>query len=98
MDILATVFTSKLLIFALAISGIMFFIRTIAEYAISRLKTSKIYNELLLPLLPLMLGVVFGSLAGIGAPGGLVAGMFSGLTFKVIKGLLKKSIGDVSNG
>lgn len=72
-------------------------------------KTSKIWTELLLPIGPVISGAVLGFLfkeypypEGISSDSarmffGLVAGLFSGLAYKIVKGLLTKKADEVTS-
>lgn len=102
--ILQTLLSWQFVIFSMAIAAVMFVFRTLAEYAISNwkpaAKESKLWNDLLLPILPVVLGptaavlikafpypdgLVTGSSRFIF---GLVAGLLSTLLYRVFKALL----------
>ena len=87
-------------IFSLGIFCIIFTVRTLSEYFLPQLKVSPLWNELFLTLAPIILGAGIGILAkkfpfadGLTtfsgrAFEGAVAGVLSGIAYKVIKGLL----------
>lgn len=110
MDNILQIFLSwQFWLFGVGISAIMFVLRTIAEFLMKywsfAAKESKIWNELLLPILPVILGCVLGAViknypypndlgnnVGSRIFMGLVTGLLSGLMYKVIKGLLKQKL------
>lgn len=95
----------QLLLACLAIAAVTFVVRKFADYMIethtSSNKNNKLWTDLILPIFP----VVFGSVTAIFAKGlpfpdgittgsarftcGLVAGLLSGLVYRVIKSFLK---------
>lgn len=102
--ILQTLLSWQFVIFSMAIASIIFVIRKVAEYLMdnyaSAAKESKLWNELILPILPVFLGS-FGAYFfksypypnGLTSSGsrivfGLVAGLLSTLLYRVIKALL----------
>jgi|SRR5271165_4845377 len=101
---LALLFSSQFILFALGISVVMWFLRTILEYIFPNIDKIKFWSELCVPLLPPTIGAVISYFATKYAyPDGLnsfsgrvlfgsVAGLFSGLVFQVAKGMLKDKI------
>lgn len=103
-SILSIIFGWQLIIFCLAISAIVFLLRAAVEYTLSNYKVqhSKLWTELVLPILPILVGLISAlSLSSFPYPPelnnassrgifGLVAGFFSELVYRIIKGLLVK--------
>jgi hypothetical protein len=97
-------FSWQFLLFCLAIAAIIFVIRRFAEYAMenwaSAAKESKLWKELILPILPVLIGPVAAFFAkkypfpdGLNSISariafGLVAGLLSGLVYRVLKSML----------
>lgn len=92
-------FTWNFLLLSLSISAIIFVIRTIIESKWN-LKENNLWNNVIIPISPILIGLLFGIIA-IGFPYpveivkisgricfGLVAGLFSGYTFRIMKSLL----------
>ena len=103
MDPFSAFFSAQFLFFALAIAAITFTARTIVEYAWKNAPTSNAWNNLILPLLPVVLGAIGGIVSKIypdplGASifarevFGLTAGLCSGLVYKMLKGYIKVKI------
>lgn len=98
MDPFSAIFSTQLIFFALAIFALTFIIRTVLEYFISLLKTSNVWNNLILPVMPLMLGALGGLSKTYPNPlgisifaretFGLVAGLVSGLGYQMLKGFI----------
>lgn len=102
--ILQTLFSWQFVIFSMAIAAIMFVLRTITEYIMSNCsataKESKLWNDLLLPILPVLIGPTAAVLIkkfpypdGLTTSSsrlifGLVAGLLSTLLYRVFKALL----------
>jgi len=97
----------QFVIFSLGIAAFTYIARTSVEFLLSlkptiNNKLKKVWNELLLPVGPVIGGLVLGLLLkqypypeGISSDSargffGLVAGLFSGLAYKIIKGLFLK--------
>ena len=98
----------QLLMACLAIASVTFVVRKVAEYCmetyLSFKKESRLWTDLILPIFP----VVFGSLVALFAKGlpfpdgittgsarfacGLVAGLLSGLVYRVIKSFLAAKV------
>lgn len=109
--ILQVLLSWQFILFGLAVAAIMYVIRTIVDYFIG-LKTNpkeiKLWNELFLPILPVLLGAfgadffsAFPYPDGLTTKGdriifGLVAGLFSTLMYRVIKALLFQKIQGVA--
>jgi hypothetical protein len=103
-DSIAAVFSWNLLLFALGVFVMTWVIRTVVEYFIPKAVDAKLWQKLVLPLLPVVLGTAIGFFAKMYPyPDGLttlvarlmfggVGGMFSGLVFQIAKGMLKDRI------
>jgi hypothetical protein len=90
--------------FSLGVMAVIFVVRTILEYFFSALKTSNLWNSLILTVSPVILGGIMAYLfkaypysTGLTSSGdhilfGAVAGLFSGLIFRVIKTTLGQQI------
>ena len=97
--------TSNFVMFSLGIMAIMSIFRTFIEYFIPLAKVSKVWNGLILITAPVIIGGLFGWLIKAypyGVQGtathimfGAVAGMLSGIIFKVIKDLLGSRISQI---
>lgn len=106
--ILQTLFSWQFVIFGMSIAAVMFVIRKVAEYAMSNwaaaAKESKLWNDLLLPILPVILGATSALLIktfpypeGLHTGSsrfifGLVAGLLSTLLYRVFKALMVQKI------
>ena len=106
--VLQALLSWQFVLFCLAISAIVFVVRKFVEYAMenwaSVAKESKLWKELILPILPIMLGTVCALLAkrypypdGLTTISarmafGLVAGLLSGLVYRVVKGTLTSKL------
>jgi phosphoglycerol transferase MdoB-like AlkP superfamily enzyme len=105
MDPILTILLSwQFILFGLAVAGIVYVVRILVEYFLQLAKkdpkTSKFWSELVLPILPVVLGAVaavkfksFPYPDGLVTRGdriifGLVAGLLSTLLYRVVKGLL----------
>lgn len=115
--ILQALLSWQFLIFCLAIAAITFVIRRIVEYILDNpkipaSKTSKLWTELILPIMPVILGCVAGIVSkqypyptGLELTSGriafgLVAGLLSTLVYRVINAFLTSKItiqSDISN-
>lgn len=96
--------TWQFVMFSLVIAAIMYVLRTILEFFIPKLMTFKLWNSLLLMILPILIGVGLGDwwkmypyAIGLTTNGehmgyGAVAGLLSTVLFKVIKELLANKI------
>lgn len=110
--IFQAVLSWQFILFALSIAALTFVVRSVVEYCLdnpkiptgSVTKQSKLWTELLLPILPVVSGAVIGFFAtaypfpdGLTTSSGrvafgLVAGLLSGLLYRVIKGTLISKI------
>lgn len=106
--ILQILLSWQFITFGLAIAAVVFVIRKIVEYLMetytSLSKETKLWNHLMLPILPVLLGVLssyffktFPYPGGLSATDsrvifGLVAGLFSGLIYRIVNGLLGEKI------
>jgi len=105
--IFQALFSWQFLLFCLAISAVIFVVRKVSEYVLTNwnvtAKESKLWRELILPILPIFIGptVAFfaeqypypfpaGSASSYSArlAFGLVSGLLSGLLYRVLKSLL----------
>jgi hypothetical protein len=110
-SILQMLLSWQFIVFGLTIAAIIFVLRQSVEYIILKLlklkhtsKAYKIWSELLLPILPVLIGGLYAFLFKtypypnglVSATGrvsfGLVAGLMSGLLYRVIKSLLFSKI------
>jgi hypothetical protein len=94
----------QFILFSLGVFAMVWVIRTIVEFIIPQTDGHKIWEKLILPLLPITIGTIIGFLATKYAyPDGLVslsdrlffgsvAGMFSSCVYQVTKGMLKDKI------
>lgn len=107
MDPFSSFFSASFLFYCFAIFAITFIVRTIVEYFIHSAKTSNVWNNLLLPLLPLLMGGISGIFAKMYPDPlgtsifaretfGLTAGLLSGLVYKMLKGYLKTQFPSIS--
>ena len=110
MDSILQAFLSvQFLLAAFAIAGINFFTRKVTEYLLATILAKndfvkKFWNDLVLPLSPLVTGFLCGIFATnyvypadittvtARAAFGIVAGMFSGLVYRVTKSMLKQKL------
>lgn len=106
-------FSWQFLLFCLAIAAVLFVIRRIFEYAMVNWKmeahNSKLWKELILPIFPVFLGPTAAFLAkqypfpnGLTSASariafGLVAGLLSGLVYRVLKSALGYKIKNPGN-
>lgn len=102
--IFQALFSWQFLLFCLAIAAVIFVIRKISEYILVNwrvtAKDSKLWRELILPILPVFIGPAVSIVAeqypypnGLSSHSarlafGLVAGLLSGLVYRVLKSLL----------
>ena len=111
-NILQTLLSWQFVLFALAIAAFTFVIRKIVEFCLDSpniptgkmTKTNRFWTELILPILPVILGGGMGHVAkmypfpeGLTSVSariafGLVAGLLSGLLYRVIKGALASKV------
>lgn len=90
--------------FSLGVMAVIFVLRTTLEYCFSSLKTSNLWNSLILTISPVILGGLMAFLlkaypysTGLTSSGdhilfGAIAGLFSGLIFRVVKTTLGQQI------
>lgn len=112
MDPILQMFLSwQFIVFSLAIAAIIFVIRTAVEFFIKNTKSTakKIWQDLLLPILPVFVGGLSAFLIksypypndltanGSRVVFGVVAGLLSGLLYRVIKSLVSQKISAGSN-
>lgn len=107
-SILQVLLSWQFIIFSLGIVAVTTVFRTIAEYLLKNVqviaKESKLWNDLILPILPVILGSA-GTLLikgypypdGISTGGarfvfGLVAGLLSGLVYRIVKALFNQKL------
>ena len=109
--ILTMLITWQFVVFGLAIAALIFVIRKLAEFLLldwfkvsQKSKILKLWNDLMLPILPVLVGGLCGFLFKtypypnqLSSNGGriifvLVAGLMSGLLYRVIKSLLFSKI------
>ena len=105
--VLQTLLSWQFVLFCLALAAMVFVLRKIAEYAMANwaaAKDSKLWKDLLLPILPIVLGPVAAFFAkrypypeNLQSPSGrmafgLVAGLLSGLVYRIIKSVLASKL------
>lgn len=103
MDPILQIFLSwQFVVFSLAVAAIMFVIRTVGEYFFknAKLTVKKLWQDLFLPILPVIVGGLFAFFVksypypnnltsnGNRIVFGVVAGLLSGLLYRVIKSLI----------
>lgn len=109
--ILQALLSWQFVLFCLAISAMVFVFRSFIEYGIENWTylstTSKLWNKLILPILPIVLGTLSALIAkkypypdelhtiSARVAFGLVAGLFSGLVYRIIKGALFSKLTNV---
>jgi hypothetical protein len=101
--------STNFIFLSLGIAAITFVIRTIVDFflelpSVPTSKNAKVWSKLILPILPVFIGVILGyTIPNFAYPAGftstssrvifsMVAGMFSGLVYQVINGLIKKEL------
>jgi hypothetical protein len=101
---LSALLSFQFVLFSLGIFTIVWVIRTIVEYVLPNADGNKLWEKLILPLMPPVIGTVVGLFATKYAyPDGLttlsdrlffgsVAGMFSSCVYQVAKGMLKDKL------
>lgn len=106
--ILQVLLSYQMIIFGLAVVAVVFVIRKIVEYIMETFfpkgLTSHFYNDVILPIMPILLGVIAGIFFrkfpypdGLTTFGdriifGMVAGLLSSLIYRVVKSLLFQKI------
>ena len=94
---LTILFSSQFILFCLCITGIVMFVRRIAEYVFPTLKTSKPWTDAILPGAPMVIGVIM-SLVDKAYPYatgltstldhviyGVAAGLLSNVVYRIVK-------------
>ncbi len=110
-NILQILLSWQFIIFSLGVVAIITVFRTIAEYLLKNVKViakeSKLWHDLILPILPVIVGPVSAMLIkgypypeGISTGGakfvfGLVAGLLSGLVYRIVKALYSQKLASV---
>jgi hypothetical protein len=97
MDPIQVLLSWQLITFSLSVVAIVFVLKTISEYIISTItksnpQSSKLWNDLILPILPILIGMVVGFLfVSFPYPDGLVSssGRF---IFGSVSGLLSTTV------
>lgn len=104
MDILSQLFGWQFMLFCLGIASITFILRSVVEHFFVVAKSMKLWKDLILPIFPVVLGAIVAFSAGSypypegfesdsgRVMFGLVAGLLSGLFYRVIKSLLTAKI------
>jgi hypothetical protein len=108
---LTSLFNWQFILFGLAIFAIMYVFRILIEYFMELVKSdpkkSILWNEVLLPILPVFTGAIVATYLkafpypnGLTTRGdriifGLVAGLLSGLIYRVIKSLLYQNVANI---
>lgn len=104
MNALQSLFSWQFLLFSLGIFVPVWVIRTIVEYFYPNAVGSKLWEKLILPLMPIGVGAIISyfatsypypdNLVSVSARlmVGSVAGLLSGLIYQVVKGMLKNTI------
>ena len=110
-SMLQTLLSWQFVVFGLCVAAVMFAIRKAVEYVLftwKGKKNSKIWSDLLLPILPLFVGTLGAyaitsypypeelSTNGGRAAFGLVAGLMSGLFYRIVKALLLQKLPSVN--
>jgi hypothetical protein len=105
-NILAILISWQFLLFSIGVFAIIYILRTILETAFPSITTNRIWEKAILPISPFVIGCVIALIAkNYAYPDnlsselerfffGLIAGMFSGTSYQIVKGLLKKEIGN----
>lgn len=114
-SILETLLSWQFIVFGLAVAAVLFIFRKLFEYILDiylkldkQSKVYKLWSELFLPILPMLLGAT-GSLlitsfpypndltsAGGRFVFGLVAGLMSGLFYRIIKAMVSSKLASLS--
>lgn len=104
MDPLSQLLSLAFIIFSLLVGGIVFIIRKIVEFAWKNAPNNKFWEDVVLPTVPALIGIAIAYFAtsypyGTGftttsgrCAFGFVAGLFSGLLYRVVKSLLKQKL------
>jgi hypothetical protein len=113
MDPLTIICSPQFMLFGLAIASIILVIRAIVEYLLGLLKIdyskNKLWNDVILPILPVGIGALWAMyLKTYPYPNnlisqgdriifGMVAGLLSGLTYRMVKSLMYQKVIDAVN-
>ena len=96
--------TWQFVLFSLGVMTVIFVLRTFLQYFIAALPKSKTWNNLIMPIAPIIIGGAMGLLlkaypyaTGLTSSGdhvlfGAIAGLLSGFIYKTIKGSLGSQI------
>lgn len=109
--ILEMFFSWQFIVFSLAVAAVIFVIRTVVEYFVQKSKPAvkKLWHDLFLPILPVFVGGFIGHFFksypypndltsdGNRIVFGVVAGLLSGLLYRVIKSLIMQKISKSSS-
>lgn len=105
-NILVILISWQFLLFSIGVFAIIFVFRTLLETSFPSLNTNRIWQKAVLPISPFIVGCIIALIAkNYAYPDnlsselerfffGLIAGMFSGISYQIVKGLLKKEIGN----
>lgn len=101
-NLVGQIFTIQNFVFCIAIWAIVFFPRRFITLKFPQLEKNKYYNGLILPVAPLLVGVILAVFIPSIAPAmfvgkgavamfGLFCGLMSSHVYKIVKSLLKKA-------
>ena len=111
--VLQTLLSWQFIMFCLGIAAMTFIIRKLIDFLVTKFKFKKFnsfWSEVLLPILPVVLGSIVSAMAvkypfpeGISALSsrvffGMVAGLFSGLVYRIAKSSLSSQIKRTKSG
>lgn len=93
-ELFTTLLSASFILLALGSAALTQVVKAFSEYFLNRLcnSGSKFYKDVALPILPIILGVCLALVSGESLVVGLVAGLSSGLVFRIFKSFLKKKI------
>ena len=108
METIQALLSWQFILFGLCVFAVVFILRTIMEYLLKNVKIiakkSKLWNEVILPIAPPIIGVIM-SMFGKSLPYpenlttsggkiefGLVAGLLSGLMYRVVKSFIASKV------
>jgi len=108
METIQALLSWQFILFSLCVFSVVFILRIIVEYFLRNFKIvskkSRLWNELILPIAPPIIGILM-SIFGTNLPYpenlttldgkiefGLVAGLFSGLVYRVVKSFVASKI------
>lgn len=77
-------------LFCVAVAAIMFVVRKLVEFVLQAARTNHVWRGLVLPLLPIAVGVGLAHVEGKGILIGLAGGLLSGVVYRVVKEFLNK--------